>query len=410
LSISSSVIAKLAQRKSSISNWTVSFLLFAGALGLRLLLADWLEPNKFLTFYPAVAAAALLGWREGSVVAFLSAVAAWFFFFEPRYSFAVADKNLLPLVVGFLFVSGFLIWIVQLLRATVVELQLEVAARREAEAALRAVDRRKDEFLATLGHELRNPLTPIHNVTHILKTRTGPEDPNAPLLDMIDRQLKHLVRLVDDLLEISRINLGKIELQKQRVDISALLRDVTETCQPFIEKKEHRVSCNLPSEPLWVFADPVRLTQVATNLLSNAIKYTPPRGVIHLSTARDGDAAVLRVRDNGIGIQANMLTHVFDLFTQVNGEARLSEGGIGVGLALSRKLVALHGGRIEAHSDGLGCGSEFVVHLPFSPDTPETSSKSAGFPQKLTPTRSGDRDEKDIAQFSFFHDVPPRRA
>ncbi len=240
---SSRIIKALTEQRPVSSSWIISCLLFGGALGLRLFFGSWLEPNKFLTFYPAVAAAAIIGgWLEGCMVALLSALAAWYFFFEPRYTFGTADKNLVPLLIGFLFVSGFLIWIVALLRDAVRELQHEVAARKQAEASLRQGDRRKDEFLATLAHELRNPLAPIHNVTQVLRKKHGPGDRDAPLLDMVDRQVNHLVHLVDDLLEISRINLDKVELHKERVDLTALLRDAMEASEPLFEKKGHCVT------------------------------------------------------------------------------------------------------------------------------------------------------------------------
>lgn len=240
----------------------------------------------------------------------------------------------------------------------------DITARKDAEEALKEAARRKDEFLATLAHELRNPLAPIHSVTNVLRKRHGPGDPDSVLLDMVDRQVGHLVRLVDDLLEINRISLGKIELHKESIDFAAILRDAMETCQPLFDKKGHRVTLNVPDEPLWVFGDPVRLAQVAANLVSNAAKYTPHKGVIEVAVNRDGDTAILRVRDNGVGLPADMLARVFDLFTQIDNGASLSEGGLGIGLALARKLVELHGGSIEAHSAGPGRGSEFVARLP----------------------------------------------
>jgi PAS domain S-box-containing protein len=240
-----------------------------------------------------------------------------------------------------------------------------IALRRvQTEQELRDSDRRKDEFLATLAHELRNPLAPIRNAVHILMRKYGAEFADAPLLDMVQRQVDHLVRLVDDLLEISRISRGKVELRKENVAVSEVLRHALETCQPLVEKKGHRLVVTLAEEPLRVLGDPVRLAQVAANIINNAAKYTPPGGRIEVAAAREGEEAVLRVRDNGVGITAEMMPHVFDLFAQTHDQTRLSEGGLGIGLALVRKLLEMHGGRVEARSAGAGRGSEFVVRLP----------------------------------------------
>ncbi len=250
----------------------------------------------------------------------------------------------------------------------------------QAQALLAAADRRKDEFLATLAHELRNPLAPISNAVNVLKRRHTFENPDGALLDMAERQVDHLIRLVDELLEISRISRGKVELHKQSVAVSEFLRDALETCQPLIDKKGHRVTVRLADEPLWVFGDSVRLAQIAANIVNNAVKYTPPGGLIEIEAGREDGGVVLRVRDNGVGISAGMIPRVFDLFSQTEGQLGLSEGGLGIGLALVRKLVDLHGGRIAAHSAGEGRGSEFVVWLPPGPEpavVTEPSEKAA---------------------------------
>lgn len=242
-----------------------------------------------------------------------------------------------------------------------------IAMRRgETEQALREADRRKDEFLATLAHELRNPLAPIQNALHILRKKYGPEYPDALLLDMMQRQVGHLIRLVEDLLEVSRISRGKIELRKEFVVLQTILSDALETSQPLIDKKAHHVIANMPDEPIWLFGDPVRLTQIVANIVNNAAKYTPPGGRIEIEAEREGDKIVLRVRDNGVGISGEMMPRVFDLFAQTEGQIRLSEGGLGIGLALVRSLVELHGGRVHARSAGVGRGSEFSVTLPLA--------------------------------------------
>jgi PAS domain S-box-containing protein len=246
-----------------------------------------------------------------------------------------------------------------------------IAMRRvQTERELRDSDRRKDEFIATLAHELRNPLAPIRNAVHILLRKYGAQFADAPLLAMVQRQVDHLVRLVDDLLEISRISRGKVDLRKENVTVSDILRHALETSQPLVEKKGHRLVVTLAEEPLRVLGDPVRLAQIAANIINNAAKYTPPGGRIEVEAAREGEEAVLRVRDNGVGITAEMMPHVFDLFAQTHDQTRLSEGGLGIGLALVRKLLEMHGGRVEARSAGAGRGSEFVVRLPIAERPP----------------------------------------
>jgi PAS domain S-box-containing protein len=233
----------------------------------------------------------------------------------------------------------------------------------QAQAKLAAADRRKDEFLATLAHELRNPLAPIRNGVHVLKSRKSSDDPDAELLGIMERQVQQLVRLVDDLLEVARITRGRIALRKESVSVSDFLQQALETCQPLIDAKGHCVSVKL-SEALWVFGDPLRLSQIAANIINNAAKYTPPGGLIDIEAASEGDEVTLRVRDNGVGVSAEIMPRIFDLFVQEESPTRLSDGGLGIGLALARQLAALHDGRIDAASGGPGKGSEFIVKLP----------------------------------------------
>ena len=401
---SSRVIKRLTKPRTAFQKWMIACLLFGCGLGLRFLFAPWLATTKFLTFYPAIAAATLMcGWVEGLSVAVFLALAAWYFLFGRVNSFEILERNVFFQLAGFLSASGFIVWIVELLRRAVRELDHEVTARGQAEAALRENDQRKDQFLATLAHELRNPLAPIHNVTQVLRKKHGPGDPDAPMLDMIDRQLGHITRLVDDLLEVARVNLDKLELRKERIDIAAVVRDAVESCRPLFEGKGQGVTIELPKDSLWVSGDTIRLTQVTANLLSNAAKYTPQNGVIHVAIGHEDNDAILRVRDNGIGLPADMLTRVFELFTQIDGGARYAEGGLGVGLALARKIVELHGGRIEARSDGPGLGSEFVVRFPLSHSAPEASTKETARPEPAAlKDASSPRvlvidDEKDVA-------------
>ncbi|MBS0659554.1 MAG: response regulator [Verrucomicrobia bacterium] len=236
--------------------------------------------------------------------------------------------------------------------------ELKVYAR-----ALEQADRRKDEFLAVLAHELRTPLTPIRYGLDLI--RLQPQEPVRPELPtMMDRQLTHLVRLIDDLLDVSRISQGKIELKRQPITVQTVVHAAVESSRPLIEAGRHELTLELPEAPLWVLADLTRLAQVLSNLLNNAAKYTPPTGHIRLAARAEDGQAVIEVADNGIGIEAEMLPRVFDLFTQVEGGATRSRGGLGIGLALARQLVELHEGRLSVKSPGRSRGSTFTTRLP----------------------------------------------
>ena len=228
---------------------------------------------------------------------------------------------------------------------------------------LREAGRRKDDFLATLSHELRNPLSPIRAGIHILRLPDGPSQ--APtVLPMMERQLQHLTRLLDDLLDASRIARGKFALQPEPVDVAEVVQAAVEANRTLMEQMRHELTVSLPREPLRLEADPVRLAQVFSNLLNNAAKYTPPGGRIALSAERAGDVIEVAVTDNGVGIAREHLASIFDLFTQLEGHASKAQGGLGIGLALVQGLVALHGGAVEARSGGPGTGSTFIVRLP----------------------------------------------
>jgi two-component system CheB/CheR fusion protein len=244
---------------------------------------------------------------------------------------------------------------------------MDMTDHHKMEDALRQADRRKDEFLAMLAHELRNPLAPIRNSLHIMRMNRQ-HDPTAErVAEMMERQVNHLVRLVDDLLEISRITRGKIELRKELVEVAAFIRGAVETSRPLIDAAGHQLAVTIPPEPLTLEGDPVRLAQVFANLLNNAAKYMDAGGQIWLTVRRANSHVAISVRDTGTGIPADMLPHVFDLFMQVDRHAGRSQGGLGIGLTLVKNLVELHDGTVEAHSDGPGRGSEFVVHLPLAP-------------------------------------------
>jgi CheY-like chemotaxis protein len=229
---------------------------------------------------------------------------------------------------------------------------------------LREADRRKDEFLAVLAHELRNPLAPIRNSLHILRLAEDVDPSIEKVSAVLERQTDHLTRLVDDLLEVSRITMGKIELRTELVELAAVIRSAVETSRPLIDAARHQLAISLPRQPIVLKADPTRLAQVIANLLNNAAKYTPEGGQIWLAAEAAGPRAVIRVRDNGAGIAPDLLPRVFDKFGQLGRDEARSHGGLGIGLTLAASLVHLHGGTIEAHSEGPGCGSEFTVRLP----------------------------------------------
>jgi signal transduction histidine kinase/ActR/RegA family two-component response regulator len=234
---------------------------------------------------------------------------------------------------------------------------------------LSEANRRKDEFLAMLAHELRNPLAPIRNAAQVMRL-LAQDDANLRCAgEVVERQVQHMSRLVDDLLDVARFSSGKITLQKEPTDLAAVVARAVETSRPAIEGRRHELSVTLTPERLRVEADPVRLAQVLDNLLNNAAKYTPEGGRIWLTAGREGREAAVRVRDTGIGIPANMLANVFDLFTQVDRTLDHSQGGLGIGLTLVRRLVELHGGSVQATSGGANQGSEFVIRLPLLLET-----------------------------------------
>jgi signal transduction histidine kinase/ActR/RegA family two-component response regulator len=245
-----------------------------------------------------------------------------------------------------------------------VNVLVDITQRKRDEIALAESHKHKDEFLATLAHELRNPLAPIRNAVHFLKLKGSLEPDVQMARDLIDRQVENLVRLVDDLLDVSRINSNRLELRKERVNLRNVIDTAVETSRPLIEAQGHQLDVTLPPSPISVHADSVRLSQAIANLLNNAAKYTEPGGRICLKAERQGSDAVVSVRDNGIGIPAKMLPHIFEMFTQSQRSLNRSQGGLGIGLALVRRLVEMHGGSVEAKSAGPDTGSEFILRFP----------------------------------------------
>jgi len=243
--------------------------------------------------------------------------------------------------------------------------------------ALRAADRHKSEFLATLAHELRNPLAPIRNGLDLLRLGEGRPGTGAAVREMMDRQLRHMTHLINDLLDIARVSSGKIVLQKEAVALQDVVSSAVEACTPALEAAGHRLTVAMPDVPVAVEADAVRMSQVIGNLLSNAVKYTPPGGAITLSVEPESDAVTIVVADNGVGIPSESLGAVFDMFTQVARNIDRSNGGLGIGLSLVRNLVGLHGGTVRAASPGPGQGSVFSIRLPLAAAAPSAASGAA---------------------------------
>ncbi|MFO0877449.1 MAG: PAS domain S-box protein [Gemmataceae bacterium] len=241
---------------------------------------------------------------------------------------------------------------------------MDITALKNAQQALKEADRRKDEFLATLAHELRNPLAPVRHAIQILHLRESPSEEVVWARDMIDRQIQQMTRLIDDLMDVSRIARGRLELRKERIELAKVVQGAVETSRPLIEKQQHALALALPPEPIYLDGDLTRLAQVFANLLNNAAKYTAPGGHIWLTAERQGGEVVVSVRDTGEGIPPDMLPRVWEMFTQVGRTLQHSQGGVGIGLHLVQRLVEMHGGRVEAHSEGVGKGSEFLVRLP----------------------------------------------
>ncbi len=242
---------------------------------------------------------------------------------------------------------------------------------RQLAAELSDADRRKNEFLAMLAHELRNPLAPIRNALEILRLTGGGGEAAQPASEMMERQVGQMVRLVDDLLDVSRISRGKIELRKERIELASVVHYAVEVIRPLCKSMDHELTVTLAPQPMYLNADPARLAQVVGNLLNNACKFTERGGRIWLTVEREGGQAVIRVRDTGIGIAAGELSRIFEMFTQVDISLERTRSGLGIGLSLAKNLVEMHGGTVAAQSAGIGQGSEFVVRLPIMVEMPK---------------------------------------
>jgi signal transduction histidine kinase/CheY-like chemotaxis protein len=338
-----------------------------GTMYLRALYDPWERLRDYLTIIGAVMiasfviAALMSGWLQSSITGPILEVARVAREVIDRRDYALRARKSTRDEIGEL-VDSF--------NAMVAE------TGRRAEA-LREADRRKDEFLATLAHELRNPLAPIRNAVEILRVAREKPEMSAKALEMMDRQLNQMVRLVDDLLDVSRITTGKLGVRKDIFDVRAAIRDAVETVRPFLEARGHTLALEVPPDPIAVEGDRTRLAQVFANLLHNAAKYTAPGGALSLSAQAEATNLVVRVRDNGIGLDTRSLDSIFDMFVQVDRSLTRTQAGLGVGLTLSRQLVALHDGTITVFSEGVGKGSEFIVRLPLAGEAPVEESEPA---------------------------------
>jgi signal transduction histidine kinase/CheY-like chemotaxis protein len=269
-----------------------------------------------------------------------------------------------------------------------VNIVVDVTEKKRAESALKEAHRRKDEFLATLAHELRNPLAPIRNAVELLRIKSSPDPELRDASEIIERQVRQMTRLVDDLLDMSRITSGKIRLQTERVDLATVVTDAVESSRPLIEASAHRLTVTLPPQPVYVDGDATRLVQVFSNLLTNAAKYTEKGGHVWLTAERKNGEAVVSVGDTGIGIEAAQLPRIFEMFSQVAPALQRSQDGLGIGLSLVRGLVELHGGSVEPKSGGIGKGSEFVVRLPVVETAGPTAEEPSGRVESAQPPRN----------------------
>jgi CheY-like chemotaxis protein len=264
---------------------------------------------------------------------------------------------------------------------------VDLTERKQVEDVLRNADRRKDEFLATLSHELRNPLAPIRNALEVLR-RSGHDLLRREQAQAImERQLKQLVRLTDDLLDVSRITRNRIELRRQRIDVRAVVQAAIETAQPLADAAGHTVTAGLPAAPLWIDGDFARLAQAFANLLDNAVKYTDRGGQIAIVAGASGNHAAIAVTDSGVGMSAQAIPHIFDMFLQLENSIDRAGGGLGIGLTLARRLIELHNGTLEARSEGLGRGSTFTVRLPLDLRASARDTRSPQPPRSVASRR-----------------------
>ncbi len=360
--------------------YLVALLATASATAAQFFLFDVLkDAEPYMPYVIAVMVTASYGgWKAGLLATALGALASDYFFVAPYFSLGMEEAGAWAALAQFVIAGTTISWLCETLHrvrrcleAKRERLEQEIQERWKAEAALRAsearlqeADRHKDDFLATLAHELRNPLGAIRSAVRLLQLRGIQEQERERGREVIGRQVECLSRLIEDLLDVSRIRRGKIELRKERVDLTEAIQVALESSRPLIERYGHELTVRLPPEPIELKADMMRLNQVFMNLLDNAAKYTRPGGQIRLTVEHEGNSVRVSVKDTGIGIPTNKLAHIFEMFFQIDRSSEQSEGGLGIGLALVRRLVEMHDGTIEARSEGLGKGSEFLVRLP----------------------------------------------
>jgi signal transduction histidine kinase len=294
----------------------------------------------------------------------LGFLASDYFFIEPRRAFGVTTPQQLVSVATYLISCAVVIGFGEGMRRARERAHSHVAMLQENQRQLERAERHKDQFLAMLAHELRNPLAAIRNAFYVMQARPGVDPDRRELAAIIGRQSQLMMRLIDDLLDISRIAAGRLHLEKACISLQKVLAAALEGARPQIASARHSLEYVGPTQALAIHGDYLRLVQVFMNLLGNAVRYTPPGGRIAISVQHVPTHVVVRVRDNGIGIPPQMLTRIFDMFTQVDRHAERTQGGLGIGLTLARRLLELHDGTIEAHSEGPDRGSEFIVRLP----------------------------------------------
>lgn len=351
--------------------YSVAVLAVAGIFLFRLATWPILEnANPFLTLSFAVVISSLYGGLgPGLLATGLTTLLAFFLLDPPWTTHVNHGADLVSL--GVYPVGGLLIcWLAHGRDQAIQHWRSACAAEQHALRQLQQADRQKDDFLATLAHELRNPLAPILNALQTLKLERADELQQRRALEIMERQVRQMARLIEDLLDISRVRRGKLRIHKQPVPLAPIIADAIETSRPLIEQRRQELTVSIPDELITLDADAARLQQVLCNLLNNAAKYSDQGSHIWVTAEKMGNEAVLRVRDNGIGIPAQMLPHIFEAFAQVDSSLGRAQGGMGIGLSLVRSLVEMHGGTVRADSAGPGKGSEFTIRLPALPGPP----------------------------------------
>ena len=388
------------------------YALSLATVSLAVLLTAALSPLQTTPAALFVLAVMVSAWYGGpgaaTFASILSLLAVDYFFIPPIFDIRF-DGAHLERAIAFGLILGFVIWFTESRRKLERELRLQAARLSEqtrlletTQAELRTLGRRKDEFLAVLSHELRNPLGALRNGIHVL--RSGAPVDGEAIHAMLDRQLHRLVRLVDDLIDVARIESGKIRLRKEVVELASVVRDAVDASRAPIETQGHALTVALPREPIHLKADRLRLAQVLSNLLDNAAKFTAPGGQIWLTAAREDGHVSIAVRDTGIGIPAELLASVFEMFTQGSQPDGRKQEGLGIGLSIVRRLVELHEGTIELASEGLNRGAEFTVRLPLLPATREVPEPPAvPFP---SPRRKPEEDRAPSRRVLIVDDDP----